>query len=315
MNSTDVSRIGIACAERKLASRLGENYLVYRDRWSAAGRKNPDLVHLDVELTDSCNQRCIMCPRNRDFHPTLEYELNTGEALSLNLFRKVLRELVPLGLCSINFGGFAEPLIIKDWDQFVEVSHAEGIIDTRLITNGLLLGNNIDKIFSSQLRNLYVSVDATSAETYSSIRGHGYKRVTDGLKRFMEERALRQSALPIVRVSFVVLDKNEHEVEQFVSLWKDLVDHIDIQRKFDYARKVVDGPKRWDCDQPWKRLSLLANGDIIPCCSFNGRSLKIGNAATDDVAEIWRGEVLDGLRISLQRDEIPTCNVCQSNVI
>jgi radical SAM protein with 4Fe4S-binding SPASM domain len=315
MESTDVNRIGIQSAEDKLATVLGLPYLSYRDRWSNADRNSPDIIHLDIELVDSCNQRCIMCPRNREVHPQLDYTLETGSRLDIRVYERVLVDLIKLGLCSVNFGGFAEPFIVKNWDQFVTLSHSHGIIDTRLITNGLLLGQNINKVFESNLRNLYVSLDAASSQTYKQIRGHGFDRVVKSIDDVLRERSNRKSVLPIVRVSFVALAENEHEVQDFVNRWVGLVDHIDIQRKFDYASQVSEVEHRWSCDQPWKRLSLLANGDIIPCCSFNGRSLVLGNAKNESAATLWNGADLKEFREKLIKNEVHVCNICQSTVV
>ncbi len=315
MSSTDISRIGVESAEQRLGDLLGLPFQRYRKRWSNASRDSPDIVHLDIELVDSCNQRCIMCPRNREIHPRLDYSLETGSRLDIRVFERVLVDLIKLGLCSVNFGGFAEPFIVKDWNQFVTLSHDHGIIDTRLITNGLLLGQNIDKIFESNLRNLYVSLDAASSQTYKQVRGHGFDRVVKSIDDILLERSKRKSVLPIVRVSFVALAENEHEVQDFVNRWVGRVDHIDIQRKFDYANQTPAVEHRWSCDQPWKRLSLLANGDLIPCCSFNGRSLVLGNANSESAATLWNGSDLKAFRERLIKNEVSVCNICQSTVV
>jgi radical SAM protein with 4Fe4S-binding SPASM domain len=314
-SSTDVIRLGLDQAEGKLERLLGADYLNYRDRWKNASRDIPDMIHLDVELVDSCNQSCIMCPRNRDTHQKLDYELGTRRRLEYSVYRRVIQELSGIGLVSVNFGGFAEPFIHKDWVRFVEAAHEIGMVDTRLITNGLLLENNYQRILDSNLRNLYVSIDADSQSTYERIRGAGFKKILSSLDRFLTLRKEQERETPVVRVSFVVLEENEAEVDAFINRWLPLVDHLDIQRKFDYTSREIGPAKLWSCDHPWKRMSLLANGDIIPCCSFNGRSLVLGNAYSSSASEIWSSVQMSQLRIDLKDDKIRTCNICQSQVV
>lgn len=314
-SSTDVARVGIERAEDKLRRVLGPSYSSYRARWEEASRECADMVHLDVELVDACNQSCIMCPRNRQHHPILDYELGTAAKLDFNKYSQAIEDLVGIGLVSVNFGGFAEPFVHKQWRRFVTRAHELGVLDTRLITNGLLLSRNIQDIFESRLRNLYVSIDASSESSYSAIRGAGFSQVVKSLEDFLLLREQLEVELPVVRVSFVVLDENEREVDDFIDRWASLVDHVDIQRKFDYKPVHRVGPARWNCDQPWKRMSILANGDVIPCCSFNGRSLVIGSIYDDSASTIWAGSKMNELRKGLLEGSVGTCNTCQSQVI
>ena len=70
-------------------------------------------------------------------------------------------------------GAFAEPLIHNRVFDMVAYAHKNGIIDSRIITNGLLLNKYFDQIFDSGLVNLFVSIDAFSEDKYREIRGFG----------------------------------------------------------------------------------------------------------------------------------------------
>ena len=104
---------------------------------------------------------------------------------------------------SINFGAFAEPLIHKNLWNLIKFSHENGIVDSRVITNGLLLNRFTEEIFASGLINLFVSIDANSPETYTKIRGKGFQKVKQNVIDLVEEKKRRNSFFPIIRVSWV----------------------------------------------------------------------------------------------------------------
>ena len=61
------------------------------------------------------------------------------------------------------------------------------------------------------------------------------------------------------------------------------------------------------CDIGVSRLYLNSSGNYYPCDSMHGYVL--GNAATDTVEEIWRGEKLETLR-RLKNKDFPQCLAC-----
>ncbi|MBI5240014.1 MAG: radical SAM protein [Elusimicrobia bacterium] len=305
--------------EALLARELGPRYAAYRAQWralQAGGEAPPFPIHIDFELVDACNQRCVMCPRNPDAHPDVRYRVNTGARLSLDDFHRVIDEGAPRGLLSINLGAFAEPLLHPDVFAMVRYAHERGVVDSRLITNGLLLDRHTEEAFSSGLVNLFVSLDAFTPKTYRKIRGAGFSRVRANLISFLEQRKARRRSLPVVRVSFVDMPSNTAEKEDFIAFWRDRADMIDIQIYDDFNARpgihpVGARPKKWDCRSPWARVAVLADGTILPCCSFNGRALPIGSLRSGTIAEAWGSAAMRSVRSGILSDKLPDCHACQ----
>jgi radical SAM protein with 4Fe4S-binding SPASM domain len=272
-------------------------------------------VHLDIEMQDYCNQSCVMCPRNTNLHTNLSYSINDKHVIDLVRLKEVILESTKSGVMSLNFGAFSEPLIHSDLWELIEFSHANGIVDTRVITNGLLLNRWKNQVFDSGLVNLFISLDAFTAQTYEKIRGKGFDKVVANTLEIIEERTKRNSKLPIIRVSWVDMEVNREEKNAFIEYWKGLVDHVDVQNWSDFTNvpsKVdLNTPKIFECRSPWQRMSILANGDVLPCCDFNGRSLVLGNIKNESLTQIWQGEKLLEIRKELQSDGSPICSACQ----
>lgn len=304
--------------DRLLAERLGERYSHYRRLWDAAGPDNipPFPIHLDFEVNDICNQRCRMCPRNRDTHPNIKFSINKKTILDFKVYQQAIDEGTENGLMSVNLGAFAEPLLHKDIFKMVKYAHQKGVVDSRLITNGLLLDRMIDDIFSSGLVNLFVSIDAFSEQKYREIRGNGFDRVKSGLIKLLKEKKRRDSILPIVRVSFVDMPGNSGEKENFISFWQDKVDMIDIQIYDNYNINISENislkkSKKWNCLSPWKRLAVLSDGNILPCCNFFGWNIPIGNINDNGLKGAWHSERLKIIRQGILDDSLDNCSVCQ----
>jgi radical SAM protein with 4Fe4S-binding SPASM domain len=296
-----------------LAEYLGPRYTEYRKAWYRATPAHiPGFpIHIDLELVDLCNQNCIFCARNKTTHPDLPYQLNTGAVLSDKHLENIFREAKYRGLYSVNFG-FSEPLLHKDIFTIVRKFHEEGVIDSRMITNGLLLDRYIDDVFESGLVNLYISLDADSEETYMKIRGKGFHRVVGNVLALIEEKKRRKSMFPVLRVSFVEHDLNAHEVNNFKDFWGNKIDLIDIQFYQDFNKtKSSRNKKRWTCIDPFRRLSVTANGDILPCCTFYGKQLSVGNLEEVTLESAWKSDAMLRVRHNLLKDREPICLACQ----
>ena len=314
----NIKRYSEKDVEKLLTKELGERYSNYRKMWNNVDYENfPDFpIHIDFEVIDECNQRCIMCPRIAGTQPGTGYLLNTGKVLDYERFKDVIDEGVNKGLLSINLGAFAEPLLNKKVFEMIKYAHDKGVIDSRLITNGLLISSYIDEFFDYGLVNLYVSLDAFRDETYFEIRGKGFNIVKKNILNIIEEKKRRNAILPIIRVSFIDMEINREEKDNFIEFWRDKADHIDIQVYDDFNMDITkpcktNKAKKWECKSPWARLAILSNGDILPCCGFLGRNIPIGNIHDCSIEEAWKSQGMNKIRSGVFNDDLNNCSICQ----
>lgn len=315
-NSAVKERFGYNGVEDRLYRLLGEAYRKYRDEWVKAGSDYvPDFpVHIDFELVDECNMRCGFCPRNRKTHPSLPYEVNTKSLLSDEVMKKILEEVASEPLYSVNFA-IGEPLLDSRLFHWISAFHKAGVVDSRVNTNGLLLDRYVNDIFESGLVNLYVSLDAADRDMHTQQRGYGYDRVVHGLSLVLAEKQRRGSVLPIVRVSFVDTVESHHQLDKFKAMWSSKVDHIDVQIYQNLNKFQPSGSRKlWNCVDPFRRVSIMANGNIDPCCTFQGKMLAVGNVKDCTVREAWQSKKMQLVRRRLLDDLEPICVACQESV-
>lgn len=313
----------------RIAMVRGEAFRAYRRRWELAGRFELETrvpLHVDFELSTSCNYRCPMCPFGmpKESRPP-SFDAVKGR-FPIDLFRRVIDEGVPRGLCAVDLSYFNEPLLRRDLMDFVDYATDHGVLDIMFSTNGELLSPPLtERLLDSGLTRFMVSLDAHSEETFREIRvGGDYHKVVGNLEHFLRRKRERGQVLPVTRVSFVRTKLNEHEVEAFLEYWRPLVDYVCVQEllELDGMSSLTPTTIRTNldfrCHMPWHRLTIRANGDALPCCTIYGQELVMGNVARQPLEEIWTSPAMRQLRL-LHREgryaENPICRVCARNSV
>ncbi|MEW6263515.1 MAG: radical SAM/SPASM domain-containing protein [Thermodesulfobacteriota bacterium] len=316
---------------RIIAAEVGPAFQEYRRRWDLARGfrlQLPFPLHVDYELFYACNLRCPIClmslpPQERSLYG------DSKQALSLETMKRLLSEGASRGQAAAGLNGICEPLLSPELPEIVSYARRVGLLDVMFSTNGLLLEEKISReLIAAGLTRLMISLDAATEATYARIRvGSDFRRVTENILNFLRLRREMKSRLPVVRVSFCVTSLNEHELDLFIRTWSSRVDFISIQhygntftgqRASDRSRLFPEGyhydyTQGTRCGQPWKRVMVRHNGDVIPCCDASGLALVIGNIHGGELADIWLGEKAVSLRRLHQQGrsyEEPICRRC-----
>lgn len=334
-DSRNISRLvsGKGDPNRIIASEVGPEYWEYRRKWDLARtfKQVPAFpVQIDYELFYRCNLKCPICIMSL---PSDEKEKwgRASDYLSFEIIRKLLDEGAARGQSAAGLNGICEPLLSDELPEIISYARKAGLVDVMFNTNGLLLDEDVSRrLIRSGLTRIMISIDAARKDTYEQIRvGSDFERVCENVRRFVQLRNEMGSRLPIVRVSFCVTSINEHELDEFIKTWAHIVDFFSIQHYGNtFEGKRAEERKRlfpnnygyspdsdFKCAQPWKRLMVRHNGDVIPCCDVSGLPLVMGNIYSENIADIWAGEKIRRLRrlhVEGNAFENPACRVCMT---
>jgi radical SAM protein with 4Fe4S-binding SPASM domain len=256
---------------------------------------------------------------------TKKYTLSDEDLI--NLFKDFKKNKLNSLLISIS-----EPLLYKNIEKVFKLAEDANIMDVLLFTNGTLLNEkNSIKILNSSVTRLFVSIDASTPESYNKVRVPVSKNYSDerikkleaNIKSFIKLRDDRDMKFPLVRTSFVALKENRKEIESFTNKWVDIVDSVEIQKEvsikaytnsakfqeselFNFAKKTS---KKYECRQPWTRLGIYSDGSVTPCCNTFGRNLPIGNIKENTISEIWQSNLIKKVRDGFEKNT--PCNGCK----
>ncbi len=294
-----------------LAQHVSPAVREYRRQWALAGKGEllPDFpLHLNIEIVYGCNLRCEFCAHSRPDR-NIKNKTCRGKRLSFEQYKRIIDEGRERGLCSVALNGFNEPLLQKDIAKYIRYAADSGILEVSLHTNAVLLTEEMSRsLLDSGLNIIMFSIDAFSDETYSQIRrGGDYSTVVQNILTFLELKRQSGQVLPLTRASFVMTKLNAHEIDDFVAFWDEKTDYVMLQgfcntfideEGYDHIEdryRLEDQPFE-TCHLPWQRLSIAADGAVLPCCSYFGLEMTVGNIDDSSLHEIWHNASMQRMR-------------------
>jgi MoaA/NifB/PqqE/SkfB family radical SAM enzyme len=173
-------------------------------------RVDAEPVCLYLEITNRCNLLCTTCPR------TFE-ELEPEADMSWELFISIVNQFDSIQRVVLH--GVGEPMLLKDLPQRIEFLKKRGIY-VLFNTNGTLLNQaNGERLLSTGLDELRVSLDAADSSVFQMVRGRDmFDRIVRNLERF--RRRQRELGVDTPRVSLWLTGLRETigQLEAFVRL-------------------------------------------------------------------------------------------------
>jgi len=291
---------------------FGPEYQEYRKKWTEYPKRrivNEFPLHVDIESTNACNLRCVMCPRN--------FMTEKIGYIEWALFEKIIDEGAEYRLPSIKLNYRGEPLLHPQLPEMVAYAKRKGIIEVQFNTNGLLLSEKkIGELLGTGLDRIIFSFDGATKESYERIRtGSNYERVVNNIKTLVKMRNKRGSKRPLVRVQMVKMKDNEHEVEDFLKMWISVANRvaINIEREPMGTQKEVE---HFPCPQIWQRLMVCWDGEVRMCCGDWSGEIVLGNAKESTIYKLWHSGKLNKIRKLHSQgrfNEIPVCARCEVN--
>jgi radical SAM protein with 4Fe4S-binding SPASM domain len=282
----------------------------------------------NIELTNRCPMRCVMCPRTAHMTRTL------GD-MEFGLFEKIIDELVAV---NPRFTGdrvlwlhhFGESLTHPEFDRFITYA-ASRQVRTGLSVNPFMLDpGRSERLLKASPHILYLSLDGHDDESFYRIRGMtgAFELSRSRLLEFLRlKKELGCAATTIL--SMIDFGLNDASVVAQRAFWQSLegIDSFlvkefttwdgaceDISSLAPGGRSPGQGRNEITCDLPFDSMTILWNGDAVPCCfDYNGKYL-LGNARRQSLTEIWNGDAMAALRREFSSGRVVNslCRKCEN---
>lgn len=168
---------------------------------------------LQIEVTNTCNLRCIMCYGAMPMPP--------AKHLRFDAFRKIVDQIP--NLYRVVPQGIGEPLLNPDLLDMVDYVADKGCaVDFH--TNGMLLTRERSlRLIEAGLAALTVSIDAATAETFERIRPRSdFTQFIQNLETLRDLKRERGARFPQVRFHVVAMKPNLAEIPDILHLAKRL---------------------------------------------------------------------------------------------
>jgi|GEM_PF-637005 len=204
-----------------------------------------NLPILTLELSNSCNYKCIMCDTNR--HRKKAF-------MSFDTFKNIIDSLERFKVGTVTPFWLGEALLNPHFIEMLDYAFEKNNNNERFIsftinTNGSMLDKKKTEaiIRNAKRKNmnentfirLHFSLDSNDKETYRKIHGAGdLNRVKENILYFLKRRKEEGLNYPKVTLAIIVMDENYSEVKDFVDYWTKVLEEFEC-----------DHYKTWDW--PW----------------------------------------------------------------
>lgn len=291
-----------------------------------------------IEITNRCTLRCIMCIRN--YIPR-----NNGD-MPLDKFMDIVFSNPQIKM--VDLTGFGEPFLHKNFLEILHTVKSEKIF-TSFNTNFMCVTPKImEEIISIGVDRIIISFDAASKETYEAIRkGADYNKVLDNIKTLSDIKKNLSSSVPEVWINYVVMKNNAYEAPRIIpiasnlgisrvvftklivseemkelyplspdtlpreALQKCFKDIYSIARKMNIKVdfSLFNKYSVKECQLPWNYCFISYDGDVHPCC-FVYRT-KFGNVFKNSLTRIWASKEYQKIRKEISKGILPkVCTGC-----
>jgi MoaA/NifB/PqqE/SkfB family radical SAM enzyme len=182
-----------------------------------AALRSTGLRHLVIRMDtiNLCNLRCKMCYYSSDYH-------RKKQQMDLPLFRKIAAEVFPKTRF-LYLSCATEPLMNKEFADFVRVTSEYGVPFTSFCTNGQLMTERVvEACIDAGISEIIFSIDGATAETYEAIRRGGkWDRLIKSLELVASMKREAKKPGPAVRINFTCMQTNIDELPAMVDFAAD----------------------------------------------------------------------------------------------
>jgi radical SAM protein with 4Fe4S-binding SPASM domain len=294
------------------------------------------LKELQIELTNACQAKCLMCSHRN--------MLRKVTHMDLSLFEKVVNEAISLsqepyfvGIC-----GVGEPLLHPQFTEALTI--ARRLPRLALGTNGqALTEEKIQSLLSIGFDDLTLSLDAISPEVHSKMRpGLSFTIVLENVLNFFKELRRIKRFWRTIYIQLILTNENQFEMYSFIDYWLTKTQGIEgvvvfIKPMYQWPgleNPLYPGPKeeiierdrvlwgpinektsfRDTCNLFDNWVMIQSDGSYQPCCMNIEDDFRVGNVKDNTILELYNSEVMNkyrGLFREKKFDQIPFCRGCK----
>jgi len=208
------------------------NYKIfhYQDKIDSLGKENQDIkppLHIRIKPTNICNHKCWYCSYQSLDEIQLGKDMSIRDMIPKKKMDEIIDDCIDIGVEAITFSGGGEPFIYPHFlDVIKKLSTSD--INFASLTNGSRLDGEVAELFAKYGTWVRISIDGWDDESYAKYRNTNqgeFTKVMQNMKNFAQIQGRKCN----LGVSFIIDNKNYHEIYKFSKLMKTIgVDSIKL---------------------------------------------------------------------------------------
>lgn len=301
------------------------------------GAKGGEL-HGWLEIIGKCNLECTYC--YTDSKLEVEEELSTEEV------KTIIDALKELKALTLTFSG-GEPCLKQDLPELIE--YASQHIETKLVTNGTVLTNQIIDALTASKTQVQLSIDSVNPRSYEKSRGRPFlSRVLKNIDNLLENDIELVLAVTLTEHTMdSVFDVLHFAIEKGIanvhmgSLIPEgrgkadrLLSGCFLKKLYEFQKEnfevisidiiedllfpiILEEKKDVYCNAMMgKTLEIGFDGTVYICGGMRElKSMNLGNIRKDPLESIYERAIRENKMVYLPVDKLETCKECQYKYI
>ncbi len=270
--------------------------------FSRSERVHSKPLILNLEPTNNCPMKCVMCPR--------QYMKRKVGNMGFELFKKIIDQ-VKVYHKYIELLHFGDPLMHPQIFDFVDYCHKKGIKVYFSVNPTLLTPKISEKVIGSGVDYLYIALDSVDDESYKKVRGAGanYSKAISNIEYLADLKVKRKSDKPHIEVGLIYMELTKNQVDTFRKKWQ--IPGVDgtVIKQFssfginpllsladESTSKMIKEKSIYPCFTPWHYLTVLWDGRVVPCCyDYDGKYV-VGDLKRESLEDVWNNLNMRTLR-------------------
>lgn len=292
--------------------------------------RSRDPVIYNIETTNACNMKCVMCPRTTKMTRKIEnldmvtfekiidqiepfddkewkkwesfveanYKISKDEMSENHFFLFIIPKVIVLH-------GYGDPLLDKHMAKRVRLLNQKNIPSYFSCNPANINIEATEEIFANGLWYIKYSLESVDDLLHKQIRGEA-SNFTESYKKIIAVVKLKEQHRYKTGIAITMLDlKKEWQQEEFEKLkiaFKDMDVYIYLKSQDQkwYQRKEHETKSlHWIefCQFPWSSMTIKSNGEAVECVEDFNNEIILGDAKAESLYDIWNGEKYRQLRM------------------
>jgi MoaA/NifB/PqqE/SkfB family radical SAM enzyme len=267
-----------------------EKYKWYRREWHRRPKEfdhGEQPLSVICELVSNCNLACNMCYTIKESFKNSVVGAN--RVLSWPSVKKIIDEAAEMNVPSILFSWRGESTLYKSvhegkvytFPDVLKYARDAGILEVTALTHGQLIDELMaEKIVEAKPNWISFSVDGLF-DTYNKIRTprnkkndvnhNAFKVLIDNIKLLNYYKCIHKSKKPKLRCNTIYPAIANNPMEYYNYMKSAGIDLVSVNELLEWSHYNDDDlPSEaidldWGCQYPFQRLTISANGVIVPC--------------------------------------------------
>lgn len=280
---------------------------------------------LDIELTNLCNFKCLMCPTGTGAHQRKKGLMS--DAIFYKIIDEIKKYKTPL-----RFIRWGEPTLHPNLINFLRVAKENDSL-IHINTNGKLIDKKMMvQLIDIPLDSIKFSFQGVDKKSYCEMRGIDFfDELLEKIKMLYELR--ENNSYPFIHISTTITYESKDQVKAFkdrVAKFTDLVtvgrtqlDFIDpsttnlsesrIKTLILLKKQESIIKKHIECPEVFDKLSIDWDGCVTACCGDYDNKMVVGNIVKKSLVELWTSDKMNFYRqmlAEMRHDELDLCRTC-----